>query len=294
MTATILQAGKRVTESAPAKINLFLRLTGKRDDGYHLLDSLVGFTEFGDSLMVEPAKTLSLTIDGPFSASLSVEPDNLVLRAARALQSATGVQAGAHLTLTKRLPIASGIGGGSSDAAASLRALCRLWNLSLDQSALEAIGLPLGADIPVCVAARPARMTGVGELVEPLAGLPEAALVLINPGVALATGPVFKARSGAFSPPFGALPALPDARSLAELVKQAGNDLTEPAKALCPPVAEVLTALEAEPDCLAAAMSGSGATCFGVFANLTAAQAAAARLAETESWWVCATRLQSN
>lgn len=293
MTTTTLQAGSGVTESAPAKINLFLRLIGKRDDGYHLLDSLVGFTEFGDSLTAEPAETLSLKIDGPFSASLSVEPDNLVLRAARALQSATGVQAGARLTLTKRLPIASGIGGGSSDAAASLRALCRLWKLNLDQRALEAIGLPLGADIPVCVAARPARMTGVGEGVEPLTGLPEAALVLINPGVALATGPVFKARSGAFSPPFGALPTLTDATSLAELVLQAGNDLTEPAKALCPPVAKVLASLAAEPDCLAAAMSGSGATCFGVFANLMAAQAAAARLAETESWWVCATRLGS-
>ncbi len=294
MTTTIVQAGNGVTESAPAKINLFLRLTGKRDDGYHLLDSLVGFTEFGDSLTAEPAETLSLTIDGPFSASLSVEPDNLVLRAARALQAATGVQAGAHLTLTKRLPIASGIGGGSSDAAATLRALCRLWSLSIDQCALEAIGLPLGADIPVCIEARPARMTGVGEQVERLTGLPEVALLLINPGVALATGPVFKARSGAFTSPFGALPTLANAASLAELVRQAGNDLTEPAKALCPPVAKVLVALEAEPDCLAAAMSGSGATCFGVFANLTAAQSAAARLAKTESWWVCATLLRSN
>jgi 4-diphosphocytidyl-2-C-methyl-D-erythritol kinase len=289
-----LRVSGGVTELAPAKINLFLRLTGKRDDGYHLLDSLVGFTEFGDSLTAEPSETLSLAIDGPFSASLGVEPDNLVLRAARALQSATGVRAGARLTLTKNLPIASGIGGGSSDAAASLRALNRLWHLGLDQTALQQIGLALGADIPVCVATRPARMTGIGECVEPISALPDVALVLVNPGVALATGPVFKTRRGAFSDAFGALPALTDAASLADLVRRAGNDLTEAAKALCPPVAQVLTAIEAERDCLAAAMSGSGATCFGVFANLAAAKSAAASFMKTLPWWVCATRLRSN
>jgi 4-diphosphocytidyl-2-C-methyl-D-erythritol kinase len=283
-----------VTETAPAKINLFLRLTGKRDDGYHLLDSLVGFTEYGDSLIAEPAEDLTLSIDGPFSPVLAVEPDNLVLRAARALQKATGTSHGAHLTLTKRLPIASGIGGGSSDAAACLRALCQVWDLDLDPSVLAEIGLTLGADIPVCIAARPARMTGVGEQVEPVAELPGAVLLLVNPGIALATAPVFRMRSGPFSQAFGPLPRLKDAAALADLVRRAGNDLTLPAKALCPAVTEVLTAIEAQPDCLVAAMSGSGATCFGVFADLQAAERARDLLRQSHPWWVCATRLRSN
>ena len=153
----------RLTEPAPAKVNLYLHLTGRRDDGYHLLDSLVVFAGIGDTLSAAPAETLSLHVAGPFAAGLAGEPDNLVLRAARALAAEAGVTAGAHLVLDKHLPVASGIGGGSADAAAALRLLCRLWRLAPQPAALARLAAGLGADVPVCLAGRAARMGGIGE-----------------------------------------------------------------------------------------------------------------------------------
>ena len=273
-------------EAAPAKVNLFLHVTGRRADGYHLLDSLAVFGPAFDTVAAAPAADLGLALDGPFGATLAAEPDNLVLRAARTLAARAGVAANAALTLTKRLPVASGIGGGSADAAAALRLLNRVWGAGLDEAVLMELAAPLGADIPVCVPSRPARMQGVGEVIGPAPRLPECGLLLVNPGLPLATPAVFKARaaSGAGFSREAALPvSWPDAATMARDLARLDNDLEAPAIALCPPIAEVLAALRALPGALLARMSGSGATCFALFATPAAAQAAEAML--PAAWW---------
>jgi len=287
-----------VIRAAPAKLNLTLAVIGRRDDGYHLLDSLVGFTEYGDTVAAEESQTLTLAMAGPFGATLAVDPvENLVLRAARLLAEAGGITPCAALTLTKRLPVASGIGGGSSDAAATLLALAELWRLAPAPEDLAAIGLKLGADVPVCLAGRTARLEGIGERIGPAPALPAAAIVLVNPGVGLATPQVFRARQGGFSAgagPQGVLSHSPiDARALATALEGTGNDLTAPAITLLPVIAEVLAALDAAPGRLLARMSGSGATCFALFADEAAAEAAASAIAAAHpGWWSVATRLK--
>jgi 4-diphosphocytidyl-2-C-methyl-D-erythritol kinase len=274
-----------VAEAAPAKINLHLHVTGRRADGYHLLDSLVVFAGAADALAVAPAADgLSLELGGPEGGALAAEPDNLVLRAARLLAEAAGRPlAGVSLRLEKHLPVASGIGGGSADAAAALRALDRFWRLGMGTARLEALALRLGADVPVCVGSRPARMAGVGEVLTPAPRLPEFGLVLANPRISVATPRIFAARRGAFSAP-AALPAgWGDAAAMAADLRALGNDLEPPAIALCPPIADVLSALSALPGALIARMSGSGATCFAVFADAGAAERAAAGL--PAGWW---------
>jgi 4-diphosphocytidyl-2-C-methyl-D-erythritol kinase len=250
---------------------------GRRPDGYHLLDSLAVFAAVGDRLTAKPATSLSLAITGPFGAGLSPGSDNLVLRAARALGLG-----GARLVLDKQLPVASGIGGGSADAAAALRLLARLWRLD---SPAATLALALGADVPVCLARRPARMGGIGEALTPAPALPDCGFLLVNPGVAVATADVFRARTGGFSPP-AVLPASwPDAEAMAADLRAATvNDLQAPAMALCPAINEVLAAIEAAGDCLLARMSGSGATCFGLYRDAAAAEAARARL-PARGWW---------
>jgi len=285
-----------VTRTARAKLNLTLRITGKRADGYHLLDSLVAFAEVGDRVTARLADHAGFALSGPFAAALAGESDNLVTRAASALAEAAAVPADlvgrTAIALEKNLPVASGIGGGSADAAATLRALTDLWHVTLADGALETLALKLGADVPVCFAGAPARMTGIGEVLTPLPALPETHLVLINPGVPCPTGPVFKARQGAFSASLGAIRALTSAAELAALVQEGGNDLETPAIAICPPIATVLASLRRNPRCLAAAMSGSGGTCFGLFANDEEACAVAAQLMEEQpGWWVVPTRL---
>ncbi len=271
-------------EAAPAKVNLFLHVVGRRADGYHLLDSLAVFPCVGDTLRAARDAAFSLALEGDFGGALQAEPDNLVLRAARGLAALTGTQAGARLTLVKTLPVASGIGGGSADAAATLRLLARLWGVVADEAALHALALRLGADVPVCLTSRPARMGGVGEALSPAPDLPPFGMVLVNPGVAVATPSVFRARAGGFSDP-AALPAgWPDAAAMARDLAALGNDLEIPAVALCPVIGEVLAALRATPGCLLARMSGSGATCFGVFADATEAGEAAGRV-RRPGWW---------
>lgn len=273
-----------IAEPAPAKINLFLHVTGRRADGYHLLDSLAVFTALGDRVTAEPAPDLSLHLEGPFGGALTAEPDNLVLRAARALAAEAGVPARVRLTLHKNLPVASGIGGGSADAAAAFRALCRLWKISPDQATLHRLALALGADVPVCLASVPARMGGIGGDLSPAPRLPACGIVLVNPGVAVATPDVFRARRGRFSP-MAALPSVwTDAATMASDLGRLTNDLAEPAIGLQPVIAETLTALEHLPGCLLARMSGSGATCFGLFATPDAAGQAAAGITPA-SWW---------
>lgn len=275
------------TEAAPAKINLYLHVVGRRDDGYHLLDSLVGFAEAGDVLQATPADSLELTLTGRFGAALAVEPDNLVLRAARALAEAVGVPPLAHLLLDKRLPIASGIGGGSADAAATLRALQHLWNGRLPDDTLHRLALQLGADVPVCLHSRTLRMSGIGDRLDPAPALPRCGLLLVNPGVAVETRAVFRARSGAFSAPAQLPASWTAAADLAGWLRGTGNDLQAPALTLQPAIGEVLRAIETQPDCLLARMSGSGATCFGLFPTPDAAHHASAALQPT-GWWCSA------
>ncbi|MGY6411590.1 MAG: 4-(cytidine 5'-diphospho)-2-C-methyl-D-erythritol kinase [Alkalilacustris sp.] len=268
-------------EFAPAKVNLTLHVTGRRADGYHLLDSLVVFAGVGDRLRLRPAEGLALALEGPFAAGIPAGEDNLVLRAARAL----GPGPGALLVLDKRLPPASGLGGGSGDAAAAMRLVAR----HRGQAAPDpAAGLPLGADVPVCLAGRPTRMAGIGERLTPCPALPPVWLVLVNPGVETPTAAVFGAlerREGAPMPE--TLPAWPDAVALAGWLGAMRNDLEAPARALFPVVGTVLEALSAQPGCGLARMSGSGATCFGLFASAGEAAAAAQRLrADRPGWWV--------
>jgi 4-diphosphocytidyl-2-C-methyl-D-erythritol kinase len=290
---SVSRDARAVTASEPAraKVNLYLHVTGRRDDGYHLLDSLIVFAEAGDTLTARPAGALTLAVDGPFAAALRDEPDNLVLRAARALAAATGLARGAALALTKTLPVASGIGGGSADAAAALRALCALWEVRPGRAALDAIAVKLGADVPVCLDGRPAFIGGVGEQRDAAPRLPPAGLVLVNPGIPLATPAVFRSRSGAFSPPGRFTSAPADARELASLLRDRRNDLTGPALGLVPAIGDVLAALEASPGCLLARMSGSGATCFGLYADRAIADVAAKALKKGRGWWVQPTAL---
>lgn len=271
---------------APAKINLALHVTGRRTDGYHDLDSLVGFADIGDRISVAPAEGLTLQVGGPQAAGLSAGEDNLVLRAARLMSGR-----GARIGLDKVLPVASGIGGGSADAAAALRALAALWGCDLPPA--EAV-LRLGADVPVCLQGQACRMRGIGGDIAPLAQpLPEAPMVLANPGLALPTPAVFAELTCRDNP---ALPRdLPPLRGLAELVDFLAaqrNDLQAPAIRLAPVIAEVTAALAAQPGCLLARMSGSGATCFGLFASTARAEAAARALGlGRPGWWVAPTRL---
>jgi 4-diphosphocytidyl-2-C-methyl-D-erythritol kinase len=275
-----------LVEAAAAKVNLFLHVTGRRADGYHLLDSLAVFGPPADELRAEPAEGLSLALEGPFGAALEAEADNLVLRAARLLAEAAGIRPRAALRLAKHLPVASGIGGGSADAAAALRLLDRLWGTHLGPSALAGIAARLGADVPVCLASRSARMQGVGDVLGTAPNLPEFALLLVNPGVALATADVFRGRNGAFSPPAELPPAWPDLDGMAAGLSRLRNDLEAPAIRLRPVIAEVLAALRAAPGCRLARMSGSGATCFGLFADAAAAEAAGRGL--PVAWWSAA------
>jgi 4-diphosphocytidyl-2-C-methyl-D-erythritol kinase len=282
---------------APAKINLFLHVTGRRpaqgpQAGYHEIESLVVFAQDAvacDRIAVAASDTLSLTIDGPQGAALAADhDDNLALRAARLLQAMNGK--GASIALTKILPVASGIGGGSADAAAALHALRALWQIEVDDDTLARMAAQLGADVPVCLHGRAAMMTGIGEQIAPLPPLPPFWLVLANPGVALATRDVFSALAGRLGPSLP-LERRPDsAADLAILLRARRNDLEAPARFLAPEIDPVLAALKAQNGCLLARLSGSGATCFGLFAEKRDADFAARNLARAyPKWWVAAT-----
>ncbi len=272
--------GPVVTEAAPAKINLALHVTGQRSDGYHTLDSLVVFAPLGDVVTVRAADALTLEITGPFADATPRGADNIVTRAARLI----GADRGAAITLTKTLPVASGIGGGSADAAATLRALARLWQVPLPPP--EAV-LGLGADVPVCLAGRPARMRGIGEVLDPLAGPVPVQMVLVNSGIAVSTLGVFALLSQRENPSLPDIPGLATARDTARFAARCRNDLQPPAEALVPAVGATLSAIRATEGCLLARMSGSGATCFGLFADAAARDAAHQALMHAHpDWWV--------
>ena len=285
-----------LVERAPAKVNLSLMVLGRRADGYHALDSLVTFAAAGDRLTLTPGKLLSLRVRGATAEQAGPIEDNLVVKAANALaREIPGLQLG-RFTLDKRLPVAAGLGGGSSDAAAALRLLARANRLPLDDARLRRVARRTGADVPVCLDPRPRRMRGIGDVLSaPLAIQPLAA-VLVNPGVAVPTKDVFAILG--LKPGTGvrrAARARPLPRGWDDLIEAlAGerNDLEPPAITLQPVIATVLASLRKQPGCGLARMSGSGATCFGLFASARAAAAAARDLSERRPrWWVKATLL---
>ncbi len=282
-----------ISEAAPAKINLFLHVGTRRADGFHPLQSLAVFTALGDVLEMEEAADLSLSVQGPFANGLEGEGDNLVLRAARALLE-DGGKARARLTLIKSLPVASGIGGGSADAAAALRGLSKLWGTG--DSGLHDIAVRLGSDIPVCLDSVAAFMEGRGEILHAVHCMPLVPMLLVNPGVPVPTKDVFAAletRSGVEM----ALPGgrFQDTADLLRFLDATRNDLEQPAIKLQPVIGELLTAIAALPGALLARMSGSGATCFGIFADDDCCQRAARMLKQTQpGWWVAPTFVPEN
>jgi 4-diphosphocytidyl-2-C-methyl-D-erythritol kinase len=281
------------SEFAPAKINLALHVTGRRVDGYHALDSLVVFAAIGDTIEALPAPQAtspSLTIAGPFAPGLDAGADNLVLRAVQSYSEQGGAIAGFDLRLDKHLPVASGIGGGSADAAATLRLLARIAPLAAAPCAR--IAPALGADVPMCLRSTPLRATGIGAELAPVAGLPRLPMVLVNPGVAVSTPAVFRALARRDNPGLPPLPAgFADAAALADWLGATRNDLEAPAIALNPEIADALAVLRGPGGCLLARMSGSGATVFGLFPDDASAAQAAGRIAATRpDWWVVATQ----
>lgn len=289
MTQTLFSAGA-VLDPACAKVNLTLHVTGKRPDGYHILESLVAFCAIHDTVVAEPAPAgtgLSLRVTGPMAQGLAHEGDNIMLRAAQRLAHALGRDADVQLTLIKRLPVASGIGGGSADGAATLRALIRLWGQSPPDAILSDIALGLGADVPVCLWGKAVTMTGVGDHLDPAPALPAAGMILVNPLKPVSTPSVFKARQGAFSQPNPLTDSPPTARALADALGARRNDLTEPALSVEPLIGVVLDALDGIPETLLARMSGSGATCFALYQDqATAARAAQGLRDQHPDWWI--------
>jgi 4-diphosphocytidyl-2-C-methyl-D-erythritol kinase len=272
-------------EPAPAKVNLFLHVTGKRPDGYHLLDSLAVFAGVADRLTFTPSDSLCLTVTGPIGPALAAESDNLVTRAARMLAAEVGMPPTGALTLEKHIPVASGIGGGSADAAAALRLLRRVWAVKLDDNDIAAIAARLGADVPVCLASRALRMRGVGEHLTPAPSLPPCGLVLVNPGIPLSTLAVFRARSaGGFSAEAELPRGWKTAQEMAATLSGLTNDLEAPAIGVVPVIRDVLRAIGATTGCLLTRMSGSGATCFGLYDSAQAAEEGAAAIARP-GWW---------
>ncbi|MBS0980085.1 MULTISPECIES: 4-(cytidine 5'-diphospho)-2-C-methyl-D-erythritol kinase [Acetobacter] len=283
------------SESARAKINLYLHVTGKRADGYHLLDSLAVFAEACDELFYEPGdEELRLELTGRFGAPLGQDAagqNNLVMKAAAMVQAAAGGAAkvpGGRLVLRKELPVASGIGGGSADAAAALRLLSRAWQVEPDSEALSLMAEKLGADVPVCLDSRAARMEGIGEKLSDAPALPPSCgILLVNCGVAVSTPEIFRRRDGHFVPRADLPDAWPDAQSLAGFLSLQSNSLQDAACLVCPPVRDVLNVLADIPDNLLVRMSGSGATCFAIFPDdATARQAAYSLSRNRPEWWV--------
>jgi len=286
--------GSSVTVRALAKINLYLHVVGRRADGYHELESLFVFTRNGDEITVRPSEKLTLQISGPFSTDLlsegGADENNLVLRAARALALAGDIKPGASLELVKNLPIASGIGGGSADAAATLLALNSFWGLNLSLVALSKIALTLGADVPACLHQTPLFVSGIGEIIEPVSLFDAFNIVLVNPGAKLSTPVVFDAfhieTDGHFLPKMGF--QYQSGQKLGPWLKDhTSNSLQAPAVSLCPDIADALNLLETCDGAQLVRMSGSGATCFALFDDPADAEKARQSLESARpDWWV--------
>ena len=290
-----------IGQKANAKINLYLHVTGKRDDGYHTLDSLVVFADIGDNINVklndhgtergtERGNEIVLSVTGPFAKEIPSGEDNLVIRAAKFLQQRYSIHPSAHISLEKNLPPASGIGGGSADAAATIRALAGLWQIDLSQENEtefnKILARELGADVPVCLKNQNVFMGGIGEIFIPAPALPPFWMVLVNPGCRVSTPEVFSGRKGAFSKSavFNEHPA--NLGELIQIISRLDNDLFASAVELAPEIRDVISALEKLDGALLARMSGSGATCFAIFASADSARAGARQIADKyPHWW---------
>jgi len=284
-----------VRQKAYAKFNLYLHITGQRPDGYHELDTLFAFTEYGDDLTLTPADQFSLNVDGAFGSVLTNPRENLVWKAAQSLAEHMDMPMSEAVELVKVLPVAAGLGGGSADAAAVLRGLIDLWRVTPDESSLHDIALKLGADVPACLYSLGAQASGIGDELQTVS-LPHCGVLLVNPGIGLQTGDVFTAWHDTDSPYRSGKRQIGDVSTFEALVRciqDASNDLEAPAIALVPQIGDVLAALASQPACALARMSGSGATCFGLFAEQSEALAAGNKLASAHpDWWVQATALR--
>jgi 4-diphosphocytidyl-2-C-methyl-D-erythritol kinase len=285
--------GVTLLEKAPAKINLTLRVLGRRADGYHELESLVAFADVADTLTLEPDTKDTLEITGPFVADSGAIPDNLVLKALAAARICIGAVKAGRFSLEKNIPVAAGLGGGSADAAATLRLIAGANEIALDDARIMSAAQAVGADVPVCVASRPRIMRGVGELLSDPVDLPPLAGVLVNPRVPLSTRDVFGKFVGAQGGnDLGDLTR--GLGSLIDFLKLHDNDLTPAARACSPVVGEVLQTLEILPGARLVRMSGSGPTCFALFSTPSEAATAAQKLArERKDWWVQAATIGS-
>ena len=286
--------GRSVTVEAPAKINLFLHLTGRRADGYHSIDSVFVFTDLADRVSVESSDRLELAAGGPWAAALGkAGGENIVLRAARRLAREAGIEPLARIVLDKHVPVAAGLGGGSADAAAALVALDRLWRLDTPREKLAELALDLGADVPACLAGQPCHVRVIGELLGPLGGVPAWGVLLVNPRRAVPTPQVFRVfreAGHAFRAPLASVAGW---RDIDWLATATGNDLEAPALAIEPAIGEVVAALRTLPGCRLARMSGSGASCFALFYDRAAAHRAQALLERAHpAWWSAATGLR--
>jgi 4-diphosphocytidyl-2-C-methyl-D-erythritol kinase len=287
------ETGRAIVETAPAKLNLFLHVGARRDDGYHEVDSLVVFTAFGDTVRLTAADELHLRRTGPRARDLPAEADDdLAVRAVRALAAALDRSPGAAIELEKQIPVAAGIGGGSADAAAVIRALCRAWNVDPTTPEVLAVARRLGADVPVCLAGRAARVSGIGDRVDPVAHATSMDILLVNPNAAVSTAAVFASHVG--DPDRPAAPAALDLGSpdaLVGAIARLRNDLAVPAATLCPVIDDVLATLAHLPGCRLARMSGSGATCFALFDDAERCAAAAHSVSAAQpEWWVMPSR----
>lgn len=282
------------TLTASAKINLFLHITGKRDDGYHLLQSLMVFVDVGDVLSFAPHDSLFIDVEGRFAGDLISPQDNLIYKAARALADEYKTQPRGRILLDKKLPVASGMAGGSADAAATLKGLSRLWGLAEEPDRLRRVAERLGADVPACLMKKTVWAEGIGEKMTPLPGMPDMHFVLVNPIVETPTADVFRKfrERGRFSP---AIQFMGRRKTMFEWIadlKMYRNDLTEAATHISPDIVAVLHAIEQTAGCHFARLSGSGATCFGVYDNDNSAKAAVNKLRQMHpDWWIVATNI---
>ncbi|WP_422038208.1 4-(cytidine 5'-diphospho)-2-C-methyl-D-erythritol kinase [Roseibium sp.] len=291
---TALRSAAPAAELARAKVNLALHITGKRADGYHLLESLVVFPQIGDRLSVEASETLELVVEGPFAHDLQGPADeNLVVKAARLFADAAGLDPlNLKITLSKRLPVASGIGGGSSDAATALRLLEDHTGTYLDDDRLKSIALQLGADVPVCLSVQPQLMRGIGGEVTAAPQMPTCGMVLVNPRLGVSTPEVFKTLQNRNNP---ALPSFPGSfetlSDLTDFLTLCRNDLQQPAIAVCPEIGDILQALTAEDDIAFTRMSGSGATVFGLCEAGREMELERSLRKQRPDWWIASGRL---
>jgi 4-diphosphocytidyl-2-C-methyl-D-erythritol kinase len=283
-------SARGVALTAPAKINLALHVTGRRPDGYHLLDSIAVFADVGDRIEIADGEGIDLKVSGPFAAHAPGDASDLAFRAAAAFFDATRLRRAATIHVEKNIPAGAGLGGGSADAAGVLLGLNRHFHAGLSPDALRALGPKLGADVPMCLAGQALRARGIGEEIEILERWPALALVLVWPGQPVSTAEAFKALARRDNPPLPAPPTAAAAGDIAGYLASCRNDLEAPALAVAPVIGEVLAALRATEGCLLARMSGSGSASFGLFADRSAAEAAAKAIGrERPSWWSVAT-----